>query len=138
MDDSDYPERIPRKGLPKDLQDKIRDYVDIRENEIRNSIVEMRRQEEKRKLDNTHVDASEDSLFANMMRSDTKSSWLLNWERVEHHLYDQAPSDQKRAEVCAGCGKNRPSSNKAASLGIDIMGTSLCKKCVNEGYLARF
>ena len=106
---------------------------------------EIRRQEKKRKLrewnekrDNIDVDSSEDTLFANMMRSDTKISWLLNWEKVEHHLYDQAPSDQKRAEVCAGCGKNRPSSNKAASLGIDIMGTSLCKKCANEGYLGGF
>jgi superfamily II helicase len=80
---------------------------------------------------------SEENLFADMMRSDTKISWLLNWERVEENLYDKG-TEQKRAEVCVGCGENRPSSNKAASLGIDIMGTGLCQKCANEGYLARF
>ena len=80
---------------------------------------------------------SEETLFADMMRSDTKISWLLNWERVEENLYDKG-TEQKRAEVCQGCGENRPTSNKAASLGIDIMGTSLCQKCSNEGYLARF
>tara|TARA_R110000824_G_scaffold180616_1_gene361113 strand:- start:340 stop:777 length:438 start_codon:yes stop_codon:yes gene_type:complete len=80
---------------------------------------------------------SEKTLFADMMRSDTKISWLLNWERVEENIYDKG-TEQKRAEVCQGCGENRPSSNKAASLGIDIMGTGLCQKCSNEGYLARF
>ena len=64
-------------------------------------------------------------------------SWFMNWERVEDNLYDKGTEDN-RMNVCQGCGENRPTSNKAASLGIDIMGTRLCKKCSNEGYLARF
>ena len=116
------------------------------ENDV-NRMLQLRRDHSKRmefldrarslETQSPNLGPSEESLFADMMRSDTKISWLLNWERVEENLYDKG-TEQKRAEVCQGCGENRPTSNKAASLGIDIMGTSLCQKCSNEGYLARF
>ena len=134
---ADEPTRYPRP-LPRELLEKHSENVrlNVMEEDLQTAGGGMRQTDAQMRAEGQDP-YREDILFGDLMKSNTKDSWLLNWGRIEDNLYDKT-EESNRGRICQNCGENTHVSNKAASLGIDIMGTGLCQKCSNEGYLARF
>ena len=87
----------------------------------------------------TNIPDTKEGIDAKIRIIDPVQDFLGMWETQEH-LFDTAPAGDihgqtKRETICSQCHSRV---EEAKGLGIDIMSTSLCQKCANEGYLARF